>query len=145
MQQLFLDDLYIGQKFLSDSYELTAEKIIQFAQEFDPQIFHTDAEQAKQTFFKGLAASGWHTASITMRLLVQSLNFHHGIIGAGGEISWPNPTRAQDILSVETEIVDIKPSRSKPNQAMVFCRSETKNQRGEILQIFNSKLVAFKK
>ena len=145
MTQLFLDDLYIGQKFVSESYALSEEKIIQYAQEFDPQIFHLDPVAAEDTFFKGLAASGWHTAAITMRLLVNSLNLHHGIIGAGGDLVWPQPTRSTDILSVESEIIEIKPSKSKPNQALVTFKCETKNQHAEAVQILHPKLIAFKK
>jgi acyl dehydratase len=92
--------------------------------------------------FRGLAASGWHTAAITMRLTVRGgLPLAGGFIGAGGEINWPTPTRPGDVLQVHSEIVDIRPSRSKPDRGIVTFRSETKNQRGEVVQVFTGKLV----
>ena len=110
--KLYLDDLVVGQKFNSREYLLDAEQIMTYAREFDPQPFHTDSEQAKNTFFKGLAASGWHTASITMKLVVESLPMSAGVIGAGvEELSWPLPTRPGDRLHLESEVLEIIPSR----------------------------------
>lgn len=145
MQKLFLEDLQVGQKFVSGVYALSEEAIIEFARQYDPQLFHLDAEQAKTTFFHGLAASGWHTAAITMRLIVESVPLADGVIGAGGEIAWPQPTRPDDVLRVESEILEIKPSRSRPDRAIVSVLCETKNQRGEVLQRLSPKLVVFKK
>src|SRR5687767_4507648 len=100
----YLEDLQAGQRFKSGSFSLDAEQIIAFAKEFDPQPFHLSEEAAKESLFGGLAASGWHTAAITMRLQVESgLPIGGGIIGAGGEIAWPQPTRPGDVLHVETE------------------------------------------
>src|SRR6516164_2008095 len=90
---VYLEDLTVGAVFTSSEYPLDVEQIREFAQRFDPQPFHLNEETAKDTFFGGLAASGWHTAAITMRLLVESLPFASGVIGAGGEITWPRPTR----------------------------------------------------
>lgn len=143
---LYLDDLRIGQKFISSEHVLDAAQIIEYARQFDPQVFHTDPEKARDTFFQGLAASGWHTASITMKLVVESLPMLAGVIGAGvEELSWPQPTRPDDVLHVESEILEIIPSRSKPGRAIVRIRCETKNQRGEVVQSFVPKLLAFKR
>ena len=143
---LYLEDLNVGDRFTSEGHELDVEQIKAFAVLFDPQPFHTDEEAAKSTFFGGLAASGWHTASITMRLLVQSgLPLANGIIGSGGQLSWPQPTRPGDVLRVESEVVEITPSRSKPDRGMVQMRCETRNQRGEVLQHFLPKLVVMRR
>jgi acyl dehydratase len=139
---LFLDDLHVGQRFSSERHLIDVEQIKAFANQFDPQPFHLDAEAAKGTLFAGLVASGWHTAAITMRLLVdRGLPLAGGIIGAGAEINWPNPTRPGDVLQVDSEILDIRPSRSRPDRGMVTIRSETRNQRGEIVQVLVAKLV----
>src|SRR5262249_52917687 len=99
----FIDDLHVGQRFGSGREPIGAEQIKAFARQFDPQPFHLDSEAAKDTLFQGLAASGWHTAAVTMRLLVETgLPIAGGIIGAGAEISWPNPTRPGDVLQVES-------------------------------------------
>ena len=145
-RKLYLEDLTVGDRFQSDGHELDAEQIKAFAVLFDPQPFHTDEEAAKGTFFGGLAASGWHTASITMRLLVQSgIPLADGIIGSGGQIHWPQPTRPGDVLRVESEVMEITPSRSRPDRGMVQMRCETRNQRGEVLQHFLPKLVVMRK
>ena len=143
---LYLEDLNVGDRFMSEGHELDAEQIKAFAVLFDPQPFHTDEEAAKATFFGGLAASGWHTAAITMRLLVNSgIPLANGIIGSGGQISWPQPTRPGDVLRVESEVMEITPSRSKPDRGMVQMRCETRNQRGEVLQHFLPKLVVMRR
>jgi len=138
----YLEDLTVGQRFHSETYCLTEEKLIAFASEYDPQPFHLDKTAAAATLFKGLAASGWHTAAITMKLLNSGgAPLAGGIIGAGGEIEWPRPTRAGDILQVFSEVIEIIPSRSKPQQGLVRVRSETRNQRAEVLQILTAKLI----
>lgn len=140
--RLFLDDLYVGQRFRSATHIIDEAQIKAFAAQFDPQPFHTDEEAAKDTFFKGLAASGWHTAAITMRLNVETgLPLAGGIIGAGGELNWPAPTRPGDMLHVESEVVEITPSRSKPDRGIAVIVSRTVNQRGEVVQILKAKLV----
>lgn len=139
---LYLDDLSVGDRFTSGEHALDPAQIVAFAAQFDPQPFHTDPDAAEGTFFRGLAASGWHTAALTMKLLVESgLPLADGVIGAGGELQWPQPTRPDDVLHVESEVLEIVPSRSKPGRAMVQMRCETKNQRGEVLQRFTPKLV----
>lgn len=144
--RLFLDDLSVGQTFRSGAHAIDEAQIKAFAVQFDPQPFHTDTEAAAGTFFKGLAASGWHVAAITMRLNVEGgLPFAGGIIGAGGEINWPNPTRAGDVLHVESEVVEITPSRSKPDRGIVTVVSRTLNQRGDVVQTLRAKLVLLRK
>lgn len=140
--RLHLDDLLVGQRFVSGTYALDAVQIQAFAAAFDPQPFHLDDAAARTTLFGGLAASGWHTAAVTMRLQVESgLPFEGGIIGAGAEISWPRPTRPGDVLRVESEVMEITPSRSRPDRGMALVRSETKNQRDEVVQVLLAKLV----
>jgi acyl dehydratase len=140
--RLYFDDLHVGQRFISGSHELDVAQIKAFARQFDPQPFHLDEEAAKDTLFAGLAASGWHTAAITMRLMVEGGHpIAGGLIGASAEISWPQPTRPGDILHVESEILDKIPSRSRPDRGMATMRSETRNQRGEVVQILTAKIV----
>jgi acyl dehydratase len=141
-EYLYLEDLYVGQRFTSGSQALDEAQIKAFAGQFDPQPFHLDDEAAKSTLFVGLAASGWHTAAITMRLQVEGgLLIAGGIVSAGGEMSWPGPTRPGDILHVESEVVDITPSRSRPDRGIATVCSETRNQHGEVVQILTAKLV----
>jgi acyl dehydratase len=139
---LHLEDLRVGQRFSSGSHALDEAQIKSFARQFDPQPFHLDEDEAKDTLFAGLAASGWHTAAITMRLMVDGgAPFAGGIIGAGGEINWPKPTRPGDILHLESEILEVSPSRSRPDRGMVTVRTETLNQRGETVQVLTAKLI----
>ncbi len=139
---LYLDDLFPGQRFASATQEIDADQIKAFARQFEPQPFHLDERDARDTFFGGLAASGWHVAAITMKLLVgDEAPLAGGMIGAGGEIAWPNPTRPGDVLSVDSEVLEIKPSRSRPDRGIVTMRSETRNQRGEVAQVFTARLV----
>lgn len=146
MTKFYLEDLHAGQTFVSGSHELDEEQIKAFASAFDPQPFHLDHEAAKDTLFGGLAASGWHTAAITMRLNVETgLPLAHGIIGAGGEIQWPAPTRPGDILHVESEVKEIVPSRSRPDRGIATIVSRTLNQRGDVLQILTAKLVVYRR
>lgn len=140
--RLYLDDLHVGQRFVTGAHEVDAAQIKAFASQFDPQPFHLDEEAAKGTLFGGLAASGWHTAAITMRLLVErGLPLAGGIISAGGEMSWPKPTRPGDILHVECEVLEVNPSRSRADRGTVVVRSETRNQHGHVVQVFTAKLV----
>src|SRR5712691_12576500 len=139
---LYLEDLQVGQRFSSGLHTIDEAQIKAFAAQFDPQPFHLDGQAAKATLFGGLAASGWHTAAITMKLLVESgLPLSGGIIGSGGEISWPKPTRPGDTLHVVSEIDEVTPSRSRPDRGMVRVRSETRNQRGDVVQVLIAKLI----
>jgi len=142
---LFLDDLEVGAQYRSTEQQLNAEQIFDFARQFDPQPFHLDDEAAKNSLFQGLAASGWHTAAITMRLLVSSFPLAHGVIGAGGEIEWPRPTRPDDTLHVVSTIQDIVPSRSKPDRGIVTVECRTLNQHGDTCQRLVAKLVVMRK
>ncbi len=143
---LYFDDLHVGQRFTSGTHQIDAEQIQAFAQQFDPQPFHLDAEAAKATVFEGLVASGWHTAAISMRLIVESeLEIAGGMIGASAEISWPKPTRPDALLHVESEIIELRPSRSRPDRGVAAIRSETLNQLGEIVQVLVAKLIVPRK
>jgi acyl dehydratase len=143
---LYLEDMYVGQKFTSATHRMEEDRIKSFAAEFDPQSFHLDEGAAQASVFRGLAASGWHTAAVAMRLMVTGgLPFAAGTIGLGGEIEWPRPTRPGDILHVESEIVEIIPSKSKPKQGIVRVRSTTLNQNGEPVQILTAKILAFRR
>jgi len=143
---LYLEDLYAGQRFKSGCHVMEKERIKEFAEEFDPQPFHLDDAAAEASVFRGLAASGWHTAAAAMRLLVSGgLPFANGVIGLGGEISWPRPTRPGDILQLESEVVDVSPSRSKPNQGIVTVRSAMYNQNSEPVYLFTAKILAFRR
>jgi acyl dehydratase len=141
---LFLDDLHVGQRFAAGPVLVTENEIVEFAREFDPQPFHLDPDAAKATIFKGLAASGWHTAALTMRMLNDGgAPFANGIIGLGGEIAWPHPVRVGDELHIESEVLAIAPSRSRPSQAIVTICSRTYNQNGETVQVLTAKLIVF--
>ena len=142
MDKLYLEDLSVGQRFTTGTLTVTEAEIKEFAGRYDPQPFHLDDAAARRTLFGGLAASGWHTAAMTMRLLVQSgAPLAWGIIGGGGEIAWPRPTRAGDVLHVEGEVMEITPSKSKPDRGMVLMKSETKNQNGDAVQVTAMKLI----
>jgi acyl dehydratase len=139
--RLYLDDFHVGQRFTSGTHAIDAAQIKAFAREFDPQPFHLDEAAAKESLFGGLVASGWHTAAITMRLQVESgLPIAGGIIGIGGEMNWPGPTRPDDILRVVSEIEQVTPSRSRPDRGVVRVRSETRNQRDEVVQVLTARL-----
>lgn len=142
MTAFYLDDLRVGQRFTSDSLRVEEAEIKAFAAQFDPQPFHLDESAARASLFGGLAASGWHTAALSMRLLVDGgLPIAGGVIGASGELAWPRPTRPGDMLTVETEVLDVAPSKSRPDRGFATLRSETRNQSGEPVQIFTMKLV----
>src|SRR5262245_54803156 len=135
---LFLEDLQVGQQFVSGTHRIDEEQIRAFAEQFDPQPFHLDPEAAKATLFEGVVASGWHTAAITMRLLVDN---GLPIVGAGGEIAWPSPVRPGAVLQVESEILELRPSRSQPSRGVATIRNETRNQQGEVVQVLTAKLI----
>jgi acyl dehydratase len=137
MTRRHLEDFAVGQTFRSERLRIDAERIKTFAAEFDPQPFHLDEQAALNTTFGGLAASGWHTAAVTMRLLVESdLKPAGGIVGAGfDEFRWTRPVRPGDELRIEAEVLDVRPSRSRPNQGLIKVRTTTLNQKGEAVQI----------
>ena len=141
-QAFYLDDLRVGQRFTSGSLTVDEAEIKTFAARFDPQPFHLDEQAARDSLFGGLAASGWHTAALSMRLIVDGgAPIAGGVIGASGEIAWPRPTRPGDVLTVETEVLRIAPSKSRPDRGVATLRSETRNQNGEPVQVFTMNLV----
>jgi acyl dehydratase len=143
MMVRYLEDFEPGQKFGSDRFWVNRDRIKSFAAEFDPQPFHLDEITARDTFFKGLAASGWHTAAMTMRLLVEGeLKPAGGIIGAGfDEMRWPKPVRPGDELHVESEVLEVRASKSRPEQGVIKVRTTTLNQNDEAVQVFVGSLV----
>ncbi|WP_372990181.1 MaoC family dehydratase [Sulfitobacter sp.] len=136
MTAMYLEEFEVGQVFGSGRVNVPKEDIIRFATQFDPQSFHLDPEAAKSTFFRGLAASGWHTAALTMQLLVSGeMTPVNGIVGAGFEaLNWPRPVRPGDTLHVISEVLEVRPSKSRPTQGMIKVRSRTLNQNDEVVQ-----------
>ena len=134
-QDLYFEDFYVGQKFLSTgSYRVTAEEIKEFGQKYDPQPFHLDEAAGQGSFFKGLAASGWLTAAIVMRLRVQSITVAGGMIGAGvEEMRWTTPVRPGDTIRSEIEVLGIRHSHSRPNLGIVRTRSLAYNQNNVVV------------
>ena len=133
---LYLDDLAVGRTFATRSVTLTLEGCKAFAAEFDPQPFHLDEAAARRSVFQRIAASGWYTASLSMRLLVEGeLTIAGGLIGLGGEMTWPRPTYPGDTLRVETEVLSVRVSESKPDRGIVTVRNRTLNQHGEPVQV----------
>ena len=143
MTERYLEDFAVGQTFGSGRLRIDAERIKAFAAEFDPQPFHLDEEAAQHTLFRGLAASGWHTSALTMRLLVESeIRPAGGIVGAGfDELRWPRPVRPGDELRVETEVLEVRPSKSRPEQGVIKIRTTTLNQKDEPVQVSIGNLV----
>lgn len=140
---LWLDDLTVGQTFTSGTVDLSADAIVDFARQFDPQPFHLDADAGKGTFFDGLVASGWHTAALTMRLFTEAMPIATGIVGAGGEVTWPSAAVAGDVLHLEGTIDDIAYSKSRPDRGVVVMSHQTLNQHGEARQRTSARLLAW--
>lgn len=144
MRVLYLEDLAAGQHFAGTTRIRVEERRAKdFAAEFDPQPFHLDEAAASASIFRGLAASGWHTAAMTMRLLLDSeFRPAGGIVGAGfDELRWPLPVRPGDELHVESEVLEVRPSKSRPDQGMVKLRTTTLNQDGKAVQVSVGNLV----
>ena len=143
MSARYFEDFALGQTYGSGRIRIDGDRIKSFAAEFDPQPFHLDEETARDSIFRGLAASGWHTAALTMRLLVESeLKPAGGIVGAGfDEFRWPNPVRPGDELRLESEIIEVRPSKSRPQQGLITVRTTTFNQDGKAVQVLVSNLV----
>lgn len=141
-QPLYFNDLKVGDLFKTGSHEVRTEHIRAFATEFDPQPFHLDEAAAARSFFGGLAASGWHTAAITMRLLVtEGPPLAGGIVGMGMELRWTAPCRPGDRLHVESEVLELSPSRSHPDRGVLLLSSKTVNQNGVVVQDLRAKLL----
>jgi len=131
------EDFPVGTRLVSTSCRITAKAIMGFGREFDPQVFHLDPSLAEKTLFGGLAASGWHTAAVSMRLFIDTLNVSGGIVGLGvDELKWPNAVRPGDELRVETEILAARRSKSRPGYGIIRIHNVTKNQGGEVVQSF---------
>jgi acyl dehydratase len=131
------EDFPVGTRLVSSSCPITAEEIIDFGRKFDPQSFHLDPKSAEKTLFGGLTASGWHTAAISMRLFIDTMNVPGGIIGLQvDELKWPNAVRPGDELRVESEILAARRSKSRPGYGIIRIHNVTKNQRGEGVQSF---------
>jgi acyl dehydratase len=143
LSERYLEDFAVGQSFGSGRSRVEADRIKAFAAEFDPQPFHLDEQAARDTFFGGLAASGWHTAALTMRLLVESeLRPAGGIIGLGfEELRWPRPVRPGDELRLQSEVLEVRVSKSRPTQGLIKVRTTTLNQRDEAVQVFVGNLL----
>jgi acyl dehydratase len=139
----YLEDFAVGQTFGSGSLRVDVQQIQAFAAQFDPQPFHLDEKSARGTFFGGLVASGWHTAALTMRLLVDSeLKPAGGLIGAGlDELNWPRAVRPGDVLHLKIEIIGVRPSKSRPTQGFIKVRTTTLNQHDEPVQVFVGNLL----
>ena len=138
---LYLDDLSVGQRFSGGARTLDEESIREFASQYDPQPFHLDPEAAAETLFGQLVASGWHTAGVTMRLQVETVPIAGGLVGASAAIDWPRPTLPGDVLRIEVEILEVRPSRSRPDRGLVRMVTETKNQRDEVVQVVTATIV----
>lgn len=143
MAELFLEDFTVGQTFGSGRLKIDAEGIKRFAAEFDPQPFHLDEQAASNSLFRGLAASGWHTTALTMRLLVESdFKPAGGVIGASfDDLRWPQPSRPGDELRVQTEVLEINTSKSRPELGFIKVKVTTLNQEGKAVQIYTGNLV----
>jgi acyl dehydratase len=143
VNERYLEDFAVGQTFRTRDRRVTAEEIKRFAADFDPQPFHLDEERARTTIFNGLVASGWHTAAVTMKLLVDSDHFKPagGMIGAGFEGRWPEPVRPGDVLHVELEILAVRPSTSNPTRGVMTVRGTTRNQNGQTVQLSTFTLI----
>jgi acyl dehydratase len=143
----YLEDFAVGQTFGSGRLRIDKERTIAFAAEFDPQPFHLDEVAARRSIFGGLTASGWHTAALTMRLLVESeLEPAGGIIGAGlDECRWPRPVHPGDELRIECEVIEVRPSKSRPQQGLIKLRTATLNQDDEVVLLHVVKLVVLRR
>ena len=140
-EPMYLEDMSVGQKYATGSVTVELEKIKAFAAEFDPQPFHLDEVAASGSLFGGLVASGWHTAALTMKLLVEAeFQPAGGLIGLGvDQIRWPRPVRPGDVLHVESEVLEVRESKSNPDRGIVKMQNTTRNQHGEpvMIQIAN--------
>jgi acyl dehydratase len=140
---MFLDDLQLGQVFTAGPVTMTAEAIKAFAAEYDPQPFHLDEDAASaHPVFGGLAASGWHTAAVSMRMTVEAIgHFGWGVVGGGGDLQWLRPVRPGDVLRLRAEVREITPSASKPDRGSAVVRNAVLNQRDEEVQVFTVRLL----
>ena len=143
MTKRYLEDFAVGQVFKSGRKRVDKDEIFTFAREYDPQPFHLDEAAARQSPFAGLAASGWHTAAMSMRLIVDGeFKPAGGILGVGfDELSWPRAVRPGDELYVLSEVLDVRPSKSRPDRGMIRVRNTTFNQNDDPVQVFTGNLL----
>ena len=146
-EQRYLEDFAVGQTFGSGRLRIDKERVLAFAAEFDPQPFHLDEAAARHSIFGGLAASGWHTAAVTMRLMIETeLKPAGGFIGAGlDECRWPRPVRPGDELRVECEVIEVRPSKSRPEQGLIKLRTTTLNQDDETVLAYVVNMVVLRR
>ena len=139
----YLEDYAVGQIYRTGRLRIDKNQIMAFATQFDPQFYHLDEDAARKSVFGGLAASGWHTAALTMRLIVDGeFRPADGILGVGfDELSWPRPVRAGDELRAESEVLEIRPSKSRPDRGLIRVRTTTFNQNNEPVQIYTGNLI----
>jgi acyl dehydratase len=139
----YLEDYAVGQVYRTGRVQIDKDQILAFAKQYDPQPYHLDEQAARKSVFGGLAASGWHTAALTMRLLVDSeFRPANGILGVGfDELSWPRPVRPGDELYAESEVLEVRPSKSRPDRGLIRVRTTTLNQDGEPVQIYTGNLL----
>ncbi|GGG21773.1 MaoC family dehydratase [Caldovatus sediminis] len=140
-EKLFLEDLAIGRRFAAGPEAVTLEEVLAYAARFDPQPFHTDPATTAHPVLGGHSASGWHTASLTMRMVTEALPLAWGVVGGGGEIAWPRPVRPGDTLRVEAEVLETGRSRSRPDRGWARLRVTTLNQRDEPVQVLVTRLI----
>ncbi len=139
---LYLEDLHVGRRFTAGPVLVDEQEVLDFARRYDPQFFHLDDAAAQHHMFRGLAASGWHTAAMTMRMVVEAIGeLAWGVVGAGGELSWPYPVRPGDRLSLEIEVLDVTPSRTRTDRGTALMRNTTSNGDGKVVQVFTPRLV----
>ena len=144
MIERYLEDLHVGDRFESGTVDVTEKDIVDFAHDFDPQPFHLDLDAARRSVFEGMVASGWHTAAMSMKLFVTGgLRLAGGSIGLSvDELQWPRPVRPGDTLRLNTEIIEVRPSRSKPDRGIIRIRNVTTNQEGQVVQSFLASVLA---
>ena len=143
MKEQYLEDFFVGQVFNSSRIKVEKDEIVEFGKRFDPQPYHVDEAAARDTVFRGLAASGWHTAAMTMRILVDGdFKPAGGIIGVGfDELSWPRPVRPGDELHAKSEVLDVRPSKSRPDRGLIRVKTTTFNQNDDVVQVYTGNLI----
>ncbi|MBO0477570.1 MaoC family dehydratase [Vagococcus sp. DIV0080] len=144
VKKMSADEFKVGQTFISEEYQIPLDEIIEFATKYDPQPFHVDEEKAKDSFFKELVASGWHTASVTMKLWIDSIPFEKGAIGLGVNLEWNKPVRPGDTLHVESTIKEINPSKSRPDRVYMKVESKAIDQDGLVCETMTANLMTFR-
>jgi acyl dehydratase len=147
LSERYLEDFAVGQKFSSGRLRIEGERLVAFATEFDPQPFHLDEAAARQSFFGELTASGWYTAAVSMRLLMETgLKPAGGYIGAGADgFRWPRPVRPGDELRVECEVIEVRPSDSRRDRGLIKVRMTTLNQDNEATLMYIANMVVLRR